>query len=350
VQHFNVIFDESLTGVTEQQIMIDGTSPGCTRVPFRASGVVFDVAVSGCGDGDIRVGVAMNSLRDSLGNLGPATAVWSDYTHISHAIPNFGLGGLRDTGNGTFEFHLYAPTGILTTNVSAFQFDYPTCVASQAVYNSTDITYSVSGCPAAVPLTVKLDPYSFFDWYANAGPASQVVSPPITLASAVLPAPLPLPTPSLSASPSATSSAAPATATIAQMIGLGAGPTPPGELVTAKPETSAPTVAVTSPKDSVTAPLASDSGLVTVPSNQDEPAKSYGTQRTPTDLLQSATTPTAPTQIYKPVELNLEPNNPWMKIAGGVVTAIGLVALAVSAIKLRTRMRVKRNRVVRVAI
>ncbi len=364
VQHFNVIFEESLTGVTEQQIMIDGTAPGCTRVPFRASGVVFDVAVSGCGDGDIRVGVAMNSLRDSLGNLGPAAAVWSDYTHISHAIPNFGLGGLRDTGNGTFEFHLYAPTGILTTNVSAFQFDYPTCVASQAVYNSTDITYSVSGCPVAVPLNVKLDPYSFFDWYANAGPASQMVSPPITLASAVLPAPMPVPTPSLSAvatvspspaaslsaSPSATSSAAPATATIAQMIGLGAGPTPPDELVTAKPEASAPTASVTSPKDSVTAPLASDSGLVTMPSNQDEPARSYGTQRTTTDILQNETTPTAPPQIYKPVELKSEPNNPWMKIAGGVVTAIGLVALAVSATKLRTRMRVKRTSGVRVAI
>ena len=148
----------------------------------------------------------------------------------------------------------------------------------------------------------------------------------------------------------ATSSAAPATATIAQMIGLGAGPTPPDELVTAKPEASAPTASVTSPKDSVTAPLASDSGLVTMPSNQDEPARSYGTQRTTTDILQNETTPTAPPQIYKPVELKSEPNNPWMKIAGGDVTAIGLVALAVSAIKLRTRIHVKRRRGVRVAV
>ena len=62
VQHFNVIFEESLTGVTEQQIMIDGTAPGCTRVPFRASGVVFDVAVSGCGDGDVRNGAAGGSV------------------------------------------------------------------------------------------------------------------------------------------------------------------------------------------------------------------------------------------------------------------------------------------------
>ncbi len=352
VQHFDVIFDESLTDLTEQQFMIDGSASGCQRVPFRASGVVFDVAVSGCSDGDIRVGVAANAIRDSAGNLGPADIVWSDFTRISHAAPNFSIGGLRENG-GAFEFHLFTPTGILGSDAAAFEFDYPSCVASQVFYSSTDISYSVTGCPVGMPIHVKLEPYAFLDWYGNAGPASQLVSPSITLAAPVVSSPAPVPTisptavasatPTGSPSPTASASAAPATATIAQMLGLGEGPTPPDVLVTSAPQPAT---------DPGTTPLADDSGLVTTPQNQDEPANTFGTSRATIDLVTPALTATPPPQIYRPVELKAEPANPLLKVVGGVVGTIGLAALAVALIKLRARIRrnSKRARDLRVAI
>ena len=355
VQHFFVIFDEPVVDATENMVLVDGSAMNCQRVPFSNSGTMFDIAVSGCSDGELRVGIAASTVRDSLGGLGPNQTSWSAPMHISRAIPNFGLGGLVATRPGVFEFHLYAPTGILTTNAAAFNFDYSTCQASQVAYFNTDITYEVTGCPSDVALRVSVDPYSFFDWYANAGPASQVVSEPITLSSAVQPAPMPVPTvsasPSLSpqASSSPSDSAAPATATLAQMLGLGDGPTPPDVVATSQPLTQ-PTDTSDRPSDteapSDRSETASDN-TVTVSGNQDEPVgSSVGLPLTDavSDALSDAEAPTLPSQTYKSIQLKFESNDS-ARMLGAAAIAIGsVVLLVVTASQLR-RIRVKRTRV-----
>lgn len=330
-QHFYLMLDMAVP-VSSSAIQIFGSAQNCVVDPFSRVGSIFDITVTGCSDGNLTLGLAANSIGDPVVGVGPAVDERSQTSHISRAIPSFGIGGWRETTPGTWEFHLIAPTGALRVDAAAFAFSEPTCTPSVYQMSATDYLVTVTGCPIGTPITVWFEPYSFFDWYANAGPASRVMSLPIVLtAAAVIPpvAPSPTSAPTLAPSPSASPSASltPSTATLAQMLGLGDASPAPEVQVTAVPVVEAqPSLPVAAP----------ETELTVVPTTQDEP---LGSELTARDFApanpESAQAPSVklapslPAPNFAPVDLAIGDSNLSIKWLGAGVIALACVILLI---------------------
>ena len=88
---FDLEFSESVGLLTAGDFEVVGSAAGCTVTPSAPTGTLFTVSVSGCGPGTVQLRLAANSLTDTAGNQGPASASLSGSVVYGVALSNLAL-------------------------------------------------------------------------------------------------------------------------------------------------------------------------------------------------------------------------------------------------------------------
>jgi YVTN family beta-propeller protein len=110
---FTLTFSEAVSGLTANDFANAGTAPNCVFAPAASTGTVINVTVSGCGDGTLELQLAADSVTDSAGNTGPASAV----TAASRYVDGFpGIPSLSFSTQSTRVSNATTLTYTLTAN------------------------------------------------------------------------------------------------------------------------------------------------------------------------------------------------------------------------------------------
>ena len=93
---FTITVSEPVSGLTQDDVVLGGTSTGCAITGFASGASSASVAVTGCSDGTLVPGVKASSAVDAAGNAGPAaqangTPVVMDTVAPSATAPSVGV-------------------------------------------------------------------------------------------------------------------------------------------------------------------------------------------------------------------------------------------------------------------
>ncbi|MEI7745312.1 MAG: hypothetical protein WCK58_16375 [Chloroflexota bacterium] len=132
---FDLVFAESVTGLTAADLVPGGTATGCVVTP-GGSGTTYTITLTGCTEGTVTLALNANAAADAAGNTGPAPssitlpAITIDRTGPSLGIVanqssptttselSFGLGASEALDCGTIS--TAAGVDLTTTGVASF--------------------------------------------------------------------------------------------------------------------------------------------------------------------------------------------------------------------------------------
>lgn len=84
---YNLAFSEPVTGLTASDFTRTGTATGCVVGTPTGSGTSWSVAVTGCTQGTVVLGLKAGAVRDAVGNAGPAAAATALTVTIDRTAP-----------------------------------------------------------------------------------------------------------------------------------------------------------------------------------------------------------------------------------------------------------------------
>ncbi|MFY7863065.1 MAG: hypothetical protein ACOVN6_03940 [Rhodoluna sp.] len=352
---FYLMTNSAIKNFESSDLITIGSATGC-KIEGPFSPASFHViTVTGCSDGTVAVQLGANSVSDLSGNWGPAMGAVSDFTVIDRTAPVFTFEPAPSTvADGSF---------VLTASIDE-RADLigrtmePTlsgegCYFAGITYATQSITFAITGCKPAAEVSVTILAKSFADQIGNYGPGVALVSPVVSVKSAVQASPAPTPTatptPASSPMPTATPTASPTPlptpeATLAVVPPVEPPSPPPAEQPAAMPEPVFEAEQVV-PFASMTSINAIEASFVIEPVAPRQPRSN--TAVTLTEPLPQPKTEVKIEPVPQAASKTIAPatNLSWVMPAASVVSA----ALGAVAGALIVRSRLRRNPRLRIA-
>jgi hypothetical protein len=201
---FYLMTNVKTTNLEASDFLILGSATGCAIEGSLSPSSFHVITVMGCGDGSVALQLGANSLSDLSDNWGPSQGAVSDFTVIDRTAPGFTFDPAPTTvadGSLVLTASIDERADLIDTTVEpALSGDG--CYFAGITYSTQSITFAITGCKPAAEVSVTILAKSFVDQIGNYGPAQDLVSPVVSVKSAVQA--LPSPAPTSSATPTAT--------------------------------------------------------------------------------------------------------------------------------------------------
>lgn len=327
---FELSFSEPITGLTAADFSLQGT--GCQLGNIAGSQSSYSLQITNCIDAaTVQLSLAVNSVSDLAGNLGPVTAISAAAILIDRTAP-VGVWALAPGTsylNPAFEINFTESiTGLSSSDFLMIGAAANCNISVTEATPGLKFIIETTGCSdGTVQLLMNTNSYS--DALGNNGPA--IVSASAVTTKVAQPAPTPTPTPTPSSTPAQNTSPAPAVSAAPPSVSAPADP----------PAQAAPALSAESPAEpelpaeAIEEPVAK--AYAFTPSLQEdlEPlsqSQPHDSEYEPQITIQN---PTA----AKPIVIS---NTNWINYALMLLGALVISITAVSTIKAMRSMRTRR--------
>ena len=181
---YDVVFNESVTGLTAADLARTGTATGCVVGSPAGAGAAWTVDVTGCSEGTVVLALNTGTVTDAASNTGPlaiatATTVVRDTTAPTAVI----TAPATPTGSVTLSYDITfskAVTGLEALDIVTGGGTATGCAADAPTGSGTAWTVTLSGCSVGT-VTFGLLGNAVTDQAGNTGPATQVDADMVTV-------------------------------------------------------------------------------------------------------------------------------------------------------------------------
>lgn len=201
---YNLIFNESISGLTNSDFATTGSTATCSSVSISGSGSNYLVTASNCSEGSYRLSLLANSVSGTV--PGPTADFVSTDVSIERTIPTVTTTSpLSPTSALSFEYGLLFSESVTGLAADDFVITGSACeigsVSATATSSVTRYTVQVIRCADGASVGLRMNANAVSDTAMNLGPASVTTFTTVTVNRGTLAAaPIaPSPTPTASA-------------------------------------------------------------------------------------------------------------------------------------------------------
>lgn len=168
---YNLVFNESVTGLTNTDILMTGSTATCTTVAVAGSGTTYTVTVSGCGVGTLKVLLVANSVTGVL--AGPAVEKTAADVVIERTAPTVTVTAPSSPNSAaSLQYAISFSEPIAGLAVDDFTVAGANCTIGALSGSAASYTLQVTNCEDAAQVQLAMAINSVSDLASNAGPVA----------------------------------------------------------------------------------------------------------------------------------------------------------------------------------
>jgi hypothetical protein len=168
---YNVVFNESVTGLTNTDFVTTGSTATCSTVAVSGTGTSYLVTASGCTAGAYKLTLLANAITGTVS--GPSADVVSADVVIDRTVPTVTVTSPASTTTAlTFDYQLTFSESVTDLTASDFTISGSSCAIGSVTGSGTQYTVRVQSCADGANAYLVMLPNSVSDAALNLGPAS----------------------------------------------------------------------------------------------------------------------------------------------------------------------------------
>jgi hypothetical protein len=166
---YNLVFNESVTGLTNTDFATTGSTATCTTISVSGSGTSYLVTASGCSTGTYKLILLANTITGTVN--GPSADSTSTDVVIERTAPTVTVSSPTSPNNAlTFDYTLTFSESVTGLTASDFSISGSSCVISSVSGSANQYTVRVQSCADAASAFLVMQPNSVSDAALNLGP------------------------------------------------------------------------------------------------------------------------------------------------------------------------------------
>jgi hypothetical protein len=166
---YNLVFNESVTGLTNTDFATTGSTATCTTISVSGSGTSYLVTASGCSTGTYKLILLANTITGTVN--GPSADSTSTDVVIERTAPTVTVTSPTSPNNAlTLDYTLTFSESVTGLSASDFSISGSTCVISNVSGSANQYTVRVQSCSDAASAYLVMQPNSVSDAALNLGP------------------------------------------------------------------------------------------------------------------------------------------------------------------------------------
>ena len=168
---FNIVFGQSVTGLTADDFAISGTVTGCYISTLTGSGANYAATVSGCSDGTISLTLKADTVYGNAS--GPIRTSSTTPITLDRTLPEINTLTKQTSSNDLIVYKAVftEPVTGLAGDSTDWLVKGPGCVIGLMSGTGTDYTITIANCQNGNLAGLVLNPLSVSDAAGNIGPS-----------------------------------------------------------------------------------------------------------------------------------------------------------------------------------
>ena len=173
---YNLIFNESVTGLTSADFSTVGSTANCALISVSGSGASYSVVASSCSVGTLKLTLLANSVTGVL--AGPAAQTMTADVVIERTSPTVQITSPSSPNSGaTLAYSVVFSEAITGLATADFRISGNGCQLGAVTGSERSFTILVTSCQNSADVRLDIAPNSVMDFAGNIGPE---LSPSIT--------------------------------------------------------------------------------------------------------------------------------------------------------------------------
>jgi hypothetical protein len=167
--NFNLVFNEPVTGLTNADFSMTGSTTACSTVAVSGTGTTYTVTVSGCLVGTLKLILNSGSVMGSLS--GPAVEKVASDVVIERTAPTLSVTTPNSATSATnLQYALTFSESVTGLTSADFSVTGTSCSLGTLAGSAASYTIQITGCADAANVQLSLLANSVSDLAANLGP------------------------------------------------------------------------------------------------------------------------------------------------------------------------------------
>ena len=167
--NFNLVFNESVTGLTNTDFSMTGSTAACTTVAVSGTGTTYTVTVSGCSVGALKLILNSGSVTGAL--AGPAAQKLANDVLIERTAPTVSLQPPSSvTADTNLQYAIAFSEAVTGLTTADFAVTGTNCTLGTLSGSAASYAIQVTGCADAASVQLSMLANSVSDLASNVGP------------------------------------------------------------------------------------------------------------------------------------------------------------------------------------
>ena len=172
---YNLVFNEAVTGLSNSDFAMTGSTATCTMVSITGSATTYAVTVSGCGVGTLKLTLLSNSVSGAL--AGPAQEKTAADVVIERIAPQVTVTAPSSPNAATtLQYALTFSEPITGLEVADFSLQGAGCQLGNIAGSESNYSLQITNCTDTASVQISLTANSVSDLAGNVGPVVSSVA------------------------------------------------------------------------------------------------------------------------------------------------------------------------------